>query len=177
MRLCRKRREIRFSPRAGGRRRAKESKVELFFQAWRGPKPPEIEWREAMPIYEYVCGACGTEFEMMQKVGDPPPRRHDCSSRSRVSRKLSLSAFQLKGGGWYNEGYSKGNGDKGSAAESSSSSDGASKPKTDSGAAAAGNGSGGDSGSGSGSGSEKSAKKTEKKADSSKGAGSSSVAS
>ena len=63
-----------------------------------------------MPIYEYLCLTCGGEFELMQKVSDPSPRRHSCSPKSRVKRKLSLTAFQLKGGGWYAEGYSKGNG-------------------------------------------------------------------
>ena len=63
-----------------------------------------------MPIYEYLCLTCGGEFEVMQKVSDPPPRRHTCSPKSKVKRKLSLTAFQLKGGGWYAEGYSRGNG-------------------------------------------------------------------
>ena len=63
-----------------------------------------------MPIYEYLCLTCGGEFEVMQKFNDPPPRRHTCSPKSRVKRKLSLTAFQLKGGGWYSEGYAKGNG-------------------------------------------------------------------
>ncbi len=63
-----------------------------------------------MPIYEYLCLTCGGEFEVMQKVSDPPPRRHTCSPKSKVKRKLSLTAFQLKGGGWYAEGYAKGNG-------------------------------------------------------------------
>ena len=63
-----------------------------------------------MPIYEYLCLTCGGEFELMQKVSDPSPRRHSCSPKSRVKRKLSLTAFQLKGGGWYSEGYAKGNG-------------------------------------------------------------------
>ena len=63
-----------------------------------------------MPIYEYLCRTCGEEFEVMQKVSDPPPKRHTCSPKSVVKRKLSLTAFQLKGGGWYAEGYAKGNG-------------------------------------------------------------------
>ena len=64
-----------------------------------------------MPIYEYVCQACGEEFEAIQKFSDPPLKKHGCAPRSPVKRKISLNAFQLKGGGWYNEGYAKGKGD------------------------------------------------------------------
>ncbi len=67
-----------------------------------------------MPIYEYACSTCGEDFEVLQKISDPPLKLHTCSPKSRVKRKLSLSAFQLKGGGWYKEGYSSpanGNGD------------------------------------------------------------------
>ena len=63
-----------------------------------------------MPIYEYVCDTCGEDFEVMQKFNDPPLKKHDCAPKSTVKRKLSLTAFQLKGGGWYNEGYSSSGG-------------------------------------------------------------------
>ena len=58
-----------------------------------------------MPIYEYECNTCGEEFEVIQKFSDPPLKKHTCSPKSEVNRKISLNAFQLKGGGWYNEGY------------------------------------------------------------------------
>ena len=59
-----------------------------------------------MPIYEYVCDACGNEFEAMQKFSDKPLTRCTCSKTGRVKRKLSAPSFHLQGGGWYNEGYS-----------------------------------------------------------------------
>ena len=59
-----------------------------------------------MPIYEYVCGTCGKEFEVMQKFSDKPLKKCSCSSKARVERKLSVPSFHLQGGGWYNEGYS-----------------------------------------------------------------------
>jgi putative FmdB family regulatory protein len=59
-----------------------------------------------MPIYEYVCTTCGTEFEVMQKFSDKPLKKCTCSSEARVARKLSVPAFHLQGGGWYAEGYS-----------------------------------------------------------------------
>jgi len=60
-----------------------------------------------MPIYEYVCMKCGKEFEAIQKFSDPPLTACQCSKEGRVQRKLSLTAFHLHGGGWYNEGYSQ----------------------------------------------------------------------
>jgi putative FmdB family regulatory protein len=63
-----------------------------------------------MPIYEYACDTCGEDFEVIQKFSDAPLKRHTCAPKSVVRRKLSLTAFQLKGGGWYSEGYAKGNG-------------------------------------------------------------------
>lgn len=61
-----------------------------------------------MPIYEYECQTCGEEFEEIQKFSDPPLKKHTCSPKSVVRRKISLNAFLLKGGGWYSEGYAKG---------------------------------------------------------------------
>jgi putative FmdB family regulatory protein len=59
-----------------------------------------------VPIYEYVCEACGTLTELMQKVGEPPPRKcPDCGSR-RIARLVSRTSFQLRGGGWYADLYS-----------------------------------------------------------------------
>ena len=58
-----------------------------------------------MPLYEYRCRNCGKEHEILQKFSDPPLRR--CPScRGRVDKLVSRTSFQLKGGGWYNEGYS-----------------------------------------------------------------------
>ena len=58
-----------------------------------------------MPIYEYLCEACGMVNEKLQKVNDPPPARCDeCGSR-KLAKLVSRSAFQLKGGGWYSDLY------------------------------------------------------------------------
>ena len=58
-----------------------------------------------MPIYEYECPTCGHEFEKIQQFSDPPVKRCPECGRS-VRKKLSVSAFLLKGGGWYADGYS-----------------------------------------------------------------------
>ena len=54
-----------------------------------------------MPIYEYVCSACGHAFEQLQKVSDPAPEACPACAQGPVNRKLSAAAFRLKGGGWY----------------------------------------------------------------------------
>lgn len=57
-----------------------------------------------MPIYEYECPNCGA-FERLQGINDSPLVR--CPScRSRVTKLISSSSFQLKGDGWYADGYS-----------------------------------------------------------------------
>ncbi len=59
-----------------------------------------------MPIYEYICQKCGQEIEAIQKVSEAPLTQHDdCGGK--LEKKLSLSAFHLKGGGWYADGYSQ----------------------------------------------------------------------
>ena len=59
-----------------------------------------------MPIYEYLCASCGYQFEEVQKFNDPLLERcSDCGKKS-ARRQVSMSAFHLKGGGWYKDGYS-----------------------------------------------------------------------
>jgi len=59
-----------------------------------------------MPIYEYACDKCETEFEVEQRITDAPikscPR---CKSR-KIRRLISRTSFVLKGGGWYSDLYS-----------------------------------------------------------------------
>lgn len=58
-----------------------------------------------MPIYEYECGKCG-EFEHRQNLSDPVLKR--CPTcKSKVTKIMSSSGFQLKGGGWYADAYQK----------------------------------------------------------------------
>ena len=58
-----------------------------------------------MPIYEYNCDSCHQEMEVIQRADEEPisdcPQCHEPSLR----KKTSLSSFQLKGGGWYKDGY------------------------------------------------------------------------
>lgn len=82
-----------------------------------------------MPIYEYRCTACGHQVEVIQKMGDRPLRK--CSRCSgRLEKLVSRAAFQLRGGGWYAEGYAKGDKKKETKSETGEST---SAPKTKSG--------------------------------------------
>ena len=59
-----------------------------------------------MPIYEYLCASCGYQFEEVQKFNEPPVEEcPDCGQNS-SRRQVSMSAFHLKGEGWYKDGYS-----------------------------------------------------------------------
>ncbi|ABA89777.1 regulatory protein, CxxC_CxxC_SSSS domain-containing, putative [Syntrophotalea carbinolica DSM 2380] len=58
-----------------------------------------------MPIYEYQCDACGLIFEARQKFSDEPLSQCQKCGGS-VQKLISQSAFTLKGGGWYQQGYS-----------------------------------------------------------------------
>lgn len=58
-----------------------------------------------MPIYEYRCGDCGTEFEVTQSMDAKPLKKCEKCSGS-VERLISFTSFTLKGSGWYSDGYS-----------------------------------------------------------------------
>ncbi len=84
-----------------------------------------------MPLYEYRCEKCGDEFETIQKFSDKPLSK--CAKcGGHLEKLLSRSGFQLKGGGWYADGYKAGKG------SSSSSSVGSSASKSGSGAGSKG---------------------------------------
>jgi len=89
-----------------------------------------------MPIYEYACEKCESEFEVEQRITDGPikscPR---CKSR-KVKRLISRTSFVLKGGGWYSDLYSSpgakdGKADSGDDKAASKSADSKSESKKD----------------------------------------------
>ena len=84
-----------------------------------------------MPIYEYVCKSCGYEFEEMQRFSDAPLEQcPSCQEESSVQRKVSKSAFHLKGGGWYKDGYGSAKPEiSGNSGSESKKSDGGSEAK------------------------------------------------
>lgn len=86
-----------------------------------------------MPIYEYHCNACDTDFEAWQKITETSSDCEACGS-SDTRRKVSATSFVLKGSGWYKTDYAstpaKPVGEKSGSAESPASS----PEKTDKGA-------------------------------------------
>jgi putative FmdB family regulatory protein len=86
-----------------------------------------------MPIYEYQCQNCGVHLEKRQSVSEEPLKICEkCGGQ--LVKKVSLSGFQFKGGGWYVTDYagkgdkaSEGKSEKSSGGESTAGSDGASK--------------------------------------------------
>jgi len=79
-----------------------------------------------MPTYEYMCTACGHEWEFEQSIKDDPLKVCEKCNQDTARRQISRGVgFILKGGGWYSDLYSstsnkpkesggdKGGGDKG----------------------------------------------------------------
>jgi putative FmdB family regulatory protein len=60
-----------------------------------------------MPIYEYVCEKCGNHIEVLQKIGDAPPKKCSKCKKGKMEKVISRTSFQLKGGGWYVTDYAK----------------------------------------------------------------------
>jgi putative FmdB family regulatory protein len=74
-----------------------------------------------MPIYEYECEKCHKIIEAWQNMTEAPLT--DCPQCDGSLHKLiSTSSFQLKGGGWYADGY-------GNAKPTPSKSESSSAPK------------------------------------------------
>ena len=67
---------------------------------------PVSRKEQAVPIYEYRCANCKTHREIIQKYDDPAPLCEKCEKV--FVKVVSKNSFRLKGRGWYNDGYSKG---------------------------------------------------------------------
>ncbi|MEQ1438269.1 FmdB family zinc ribbon protein [Fontimonas sp. SYSU GA230001] len=61
-----------------------------------------------MPIYEYVCTACGAESEVMHKVSESPGECPACG-KAKLAKLMSAAGFRLGGGGWYETDFKSGN--------------------------------------------------------------------
>ena len=55
-----------------------------------------------MPVYEFQC-PCGKLIEELVKMGTEEIECPGCHQKAK--RILSLCHFELKGGGWYADGY------------------------------------------------------------------------
>ena len=70
-----------------------------------------------MPIYEYRCGACGFQKEVLQKLSDAPLKDCPECGKPSVTKMVTAAGFQLKGSGWYATDF-KGGGCKAAGAKS-----------------------------------------------------------
>jgi len=59
-----------------------------------------------MPTYEYICAACGYEFEQFQSIKADPTRICPNCGADQAQRKISGgAAIIFKGGGFYETDY------------------------------------------------------------------------
>ena len=97
---------------------------------------PEDSTSQKMPTYEYVCEACGHQWEAFQSIKDDPLRACPSCEQPKAKRQISAgSGFILKGGGWYSDLYASSGGASssgGSSTASSSSSTSSSSESTSS---------------------------------------------
>jgi putative FmdB family regulatory protein len=56
-----------------------------------------------MPVYEFEC-KCGHNFEELVRMGTNTRKCPKC--RHHAKKIMSQCTFELKGGGWYTDGYS-----------------------------------------------------------------------
>ncbi len=60
-----------------------------------------------MPIYEYECESCDKVHTVYQKLSESKLKNcPECGSPN-IRKLISACSFQLKGSGWFKDGYSK----------------------------------------------------------------------
>jgi putative FmdB family regulatory protein len=84
-----------------------------------------------VPLYDYVCAACGRRFEVIHGVHGDPPTACPLCGEGPVRKAISAPAVHYKGSGWAKKerraavkiGASSGGSDESAAESGSSSSD------------------------------------------------------
>ena len=82
-----------------------------------------------MPFYEYQCGQCGSQVEVMQKISDSPLRKCPSCGKSALKKLISAPVFRLKGSGWYETDFKGDKDNKRNLAESAAAQDSTSADK------------------------------------------------
>lgn len=62
-----------------------------------------------MPIYAYLCTACGHAQDVLQRMSDPLLTVCPACGASTYAKQLTAAGFQLKGSGWYVTDFRGGN--------------------------------------------------------------------
>ena len=62
-----------------------------------------------MPLYDFRCEECDYIEELLTPSAGSSEIALTCPEceKETMKRKVGLSSFQLKGGGWYKDGYTK----------------------------------------------------------------------
>lgn len=61
-----------------------------------------------MPIYEYQCGACGYQMELLQSANEPALEKCPVCGRLQMRKLISAAGFRLSGSGWYETDFKSG---------------------------------------------------------------------
>jgi putative FmdB family regulatory protein len=61
-----------------------------------------------MPLYEYICKACGNEHEALQKLSAAPLKDCPKCQQPELEKRISAAGFRLKGSGWYETDFKSG---------------------------------------------------------------------
>jgi len=61
-----------------------------------------------MPIYEYLCDACGHQMDKLQKLSDDPLVNCPACHENTLKKMISAAGFRLKGSGWYETDFKTG---------------------------------------------------------------------
>ena len=69
-----------------------------------------------MPLYEYLCQACGARFELIRRFSDPPLTTCPTCGAEKVEKLVSSPAIQFKGSGFYITDYARKSGEGSPAA-------------------------------------------------------------
>ena len=63
-----------------------------------------------MPIYEYYCEVCNSNFEVFQKMDEKALKECiKCNKSTKVVKLLSAPGVRLKGSGWYETDFKDNN--------------------------------------------------------------------
>ena len=63
----------------------------------------------AMPLYSYHCIKCNEVYENIRTIEQRDIKLVCPICNDKCERIIDLSSFQLKGGGWYKDGYGSNN--------------------------------------------------------------------
>lgn len=86
-----------------------------------------------MPTYDYICDACGHEFEAFESIKADPQTDCPTCHEAKLRRKIGAGAAILfKGSGFYQTDYRSDSYKKGAQADKSSSSSDSSSKSSDS---------------------------------------------